>query len=70
MTQRFERLNLLRQIIIEESPCGQDEVRLALAQKGFYVSQSQLSRDMTRIHAYKVEGHYLIVDDLRYKRLP
>lgn len=69
MADRLQRLAALRQIIITQAPSDQYELRLALATKGHYISQPQLSRDLLRIHAYKVEGRYIIVDDPRYKRL-
>lgn len=67
---RTERLFLLQQIIETARPSAQDEIRLALARRGFYVSQSQLSRDLARLHIKKQNGHYVIVPDPRYKRLP
>ena len=70
MADRLQRLQVLRQIIIDEAPSDQDEMRLALASRGYYVSQPQLSKDLSRIHAYKVDGHYIVVEDTRFKRVP
>lgn len=70
MQQCSARLAALQQIIETTSPCGQDEIRLALAQQGVYISQPQLSRDLAKLHAKKQGGHYVIVPDPRYKRLP
>lgn len=70
MTPRQQRLAALRQIIITQVPCSQDELRVALAAQGYFISQPQLSKDLSRVHAYKVEGHYIIVEDTRFKRLP
>lgn len=70
MLERKNRLAVLRQIIIDLQPTGQDELKLALANKGFFISQPQLSRDLARIHAYKQDGHYIVVDDLRFKLIP
>lgn len=69
MADRQQRLQVLRQIIINEAPSDQDEIRLALATRGYYISQPQLSKDLSRIHAYKVEGHYIVVEDTRFKRI-
>lgn len=69
MADRLQRLDILRQIIIDEAPSDQGEIRLALASRGFFVSQPQLSKDLFRIHAYKVDGHYLVVEDTRFKRV-
>lgn len=69
MADRLQRLQVLRQIIINEAPSDQDEIRLALATRGYYISQPQLSKDLSRIHAYKVEGHYIVVEDTRFKRI-
>lgn len=69
MTNRLERLAALRSIIINQAPTDQDEIRLALASQGFFISQPQLSHDLRHLHAYKHHGHYIIVDDPRFKRL-
>ncbi|MCQ2266269.1 MAG: hypothetical protein MJZ40_00985 [Bacteroidaceae bacterium] len=69
MADRLQRLQVLRQIIINEAPSDQDEIRLALATRGYYISQPQLSKDLSRIHAYKVDGHYIVVEDTRFKRI-
>lgn len=69
MADRLERLDVLRQVIINEAPSDQDEIRLALASRGYYISQPQLSKDLSRIHAYKVDGHYIVVEDTRFKRI-
>lgn len=65
---RTERLSTLRQIIIEQEPTQQDLIRVALAERGFFISRAQLCRDMARVHAYKQNGRYLIVDDPRFIR--
>lgn len=70
MQQCSARLAALQQIIETTIPCGQDEIRLALAQQGIYISQPQLSRDLARLHVKKQNGRYVIVPDPRYKRLP
>lgn len=70
LQQRVERFSALQQIIETARPSGQDEIRLALARRGLYISQSQLSRDLARLHVKKQDGHYVIVPDPRYKRLP
>lgn len=69
MTDRQERLNTLRRYIQAEAPKGQDQIRLALASRGFYISQAQLSKDLTRIHAHKVNGRYVLKVDPRYIRI-
>lgn len=69
MTSRQQRLDALRQIVIHQEPSDQDEIRLALAAQGFFISQPQLSDDLRRIHAYKVKGHYIVVEDTRFKRI-
>lgn len=70
LPQRIERFSALQQIIQTMHPSAQDEIRLALAQRGLYISQSQLSRDLARLHAEKRDGHYVIIPDPRYRRLP
>ncbi|MBQ0165402.1 MAG: hypothetical protein MJZ43_04470 [Bacteroidaceae bacterium] len=69
MNKRLLRLDVLRQIIIDGQIHDQDSLRLALAKEGYYVSQPQLSRDLSRIHAYKMDGQYIIVEDPRFKRI-
>lgn len=66
---RNERLAVIRRLIASQIVSGQDELRVMLAAEGIYLSQPQLSRDLTSVHAVKQGGHYVIVEDDRYKRI-
>lgn len=66
---RNERLAAIRRIILADVVSGQDELRVMLAEEGIFLSQPQLSRDLAAAHAEKRGGHYVIVDDERYRRI-
>lgn len=66
---RNERLAVIRRLIASQIVSGQDELRVMLAAEGIYLSQPQLSRDLTSVHAVKQGGQYVIVEDDRYKRI-
>lgn len=66
---RNERLAILRRVISTQNISGQDELRVVLATEGIFISQPQLSRDLASVHAEKRDGHYVIVEDERYRRV-
>ena len=54
MTQRERRRAEIRRLLSEGQVRSQENLRLLLAARGFYVRVPQLSKDLTALGAYRV----------------
>lgn len=55
MTKK-ERLNLILDLISQNEICTQEELTALLIAKGYKVSQSTISRDLSELNLIKIEG--------------
>lgn len=74
MKLKSERLDALKRLLSSRELSSQNEVLEALAQKGFYVTQATLSRDMKQLKVAKaatMSGSYVYVlpNDTMYRRV-
>jgi transcriptional regulator of arginine metabolism len=59
-----QRHTTIREILTQTSVANQDELRRALALRGFHVTQATLSRDIQELHLYKGPAGYSIASTL------
>ncbi|GBG97541.1 arginine repressor [Lactococcus termiticola] len=69
--QRTERLEIIKEVILEEKISTQEMLQKALSERGIEVTQATLSRDIRKLHIIKKregnESYYGILDPEREK---
>lgn len=72
MSNRTDRLEVLRAILAAKSMGSHEEILKELANNGWTITQASLSRDLTKLHAAKVLGEsgyrYILPDNPLYRR--
>ena len=70
MSGKAERREAIRQIVRRERPSTQAELAGLLAQRGFDVTQTTVSRDLVGLDLRKApDGRYELAEDLHLKRM-
>ncbi|MBI5510595.1 MAG: hypothetical protein HY903_17700 [Deltaproteobacteria bacterium] len=59
-----ERQNVIRDLLLQGAVHSQAELCRLLRRRGFTVTQSSVSRDLSELHAAKVDGRYVLREAL------
>ena len=72
MSNRMQRLEVLRVILASSSMGSHEDILKELAQNGWNITQATLSRDLSKLHAAKVLGpegyRYILPESPLYRR--